>query len=163
MERRVGMEENWERPSCRIYTYSFWEVRDTPEASGPDVAINLKKCSAARRRWREEDNDFILVQLITGCACCREVPLAAKSGAGRGQRRGDQLGWVLCPHHTWQLQSLGGGVRVRVWYTVEIMLSRSCWILPLGFPNSHFSPFNSHSLCSGGGGKCANYGVTLQF
>lgn len=114
MERKEGMEENWERPSCRIYTYWFWEVRDTPEASGPDVAIDLKKCSVARRRWREEDNDFILVLLITGCACCREVPLAAKSGAGRGQRRGDQLGWVLCPHHTWQLQPLGGGVRMKV-------------------------------------------------
>lgn len=44
--------------------------------------------------------------------CCREISLAAKSGAGRSWRWGDQLGWVPCPSQLVAVAAWWGG-RVR--------------------------------------------------
>lgn len=41
--------------------------------------------------------------------CCREISLAAKCGAGRTWRWGDQLGWVPCPSQLAPAASWRGG------------------------------------------------------
>lgn len=74
-----------------------WEVRNTPEASGLDVAIDLKECAAAWKCWRAGDTSQS--GSVNPGLPCREVRLAVKCGAGIGWRPGDQLGWVLCPSH----------------------------------------------------------------
>lgn len=63
--RKLGPVKVWP------FHWLLWEVGDTTKAAGLDVAMDLKACAPARRRRRAEDNGFILVLLITGCAVGR--------------------------------------------------------------------------------------------
>lgn len=103
--RREGIEENQEGRIYMIYTSGCGRGRWYPWGSGwcrnQLEGVHTEALEGGGQwwfHWRPLDHRL----------CCREINLAAKCGAGRSWRWGDQLGWVPCPSQLFAVASWRG-------------------------------------------------------